>query len=130
MPTSSSVLNSVCVAEAETAWDAWLAGLLRNALAAAPMDMAGLWGVSVRFGLNGIMAGRRDPVALSSVLELISEPTGPGAGIRDPHATEYVMQSLPEQVCTIASISVSNVRAAEFSKAPCCCISSLVMSPH
>ena len=69
----------VCATEAETAWDAWLAALLRNALSAAPMDMAGLWGVAVRFGLNGIIGGRRDAVALSSVLELISEPTGPGA---------------------------------------------------
>jgi len=78
MPASFTVCNSVCAAGAETAWDAWLAALLRNALSAAPMDMAGLWGVSVRFGLNGIIVGRRDAVALSSVLELISEPTGPG----------------------------------------------------
>lgn len=74
-----AVLNSMCTAGAETAWDAWLAALLRDALSAAPMDMAGLWGVSVRFGINGIIAGRRDAVALSSVLELISEPTGPGS---------------------------------------------------
>ena len=73
------LLNFVCATGAETAWDAWLADLLLNALSAAPMDMAGLWGVSVRFGLNGIIIGRRDAVALSSVLELISEPTGPGA---------------------------------------------------
>ena len=57
-------------------WDSWAAPLLRKALQAAPLDFAGLWGVAVRFGLNGLaLAGSSDPQPLCSLLDLISEST-------------------------------------------------------
>ena len=59
-------------------WDSWAAALLRKALQAAPLDFAGLWGVAVRFGLNGLALGGGDPQPLCSLLDLISEPTAAG----------------------------------------------------
>ena len=71
-------MKYVDVAGTESAWDEWAAALLQNALQAAPLDFAGLWGVAVRFGINGLAAAGADARPLSLLLDLISEPSSPG----------------------------------------------------
>lgn len=61
-----------------SAWDEWASALLQKALQTAPLDFAGLWGVAVRFGLNGLVLAGGDSQPMACLLALISEPTAAG----------------------------------------------------
>eukprot|EP00873_Tetraselmis_striata_P035714 jgi/Tetstr1/455978/TSEL_042757.t2 len=61
-----------------SAWEAWLRGLLRASLAGSPLELADMWGLVVRYGVGSLVQGGDDS-RLTTLLELVAEPTEPGA---------------------------------------------------
>jgi len=54
--------------DGSTPWSAWMRGLLRECVAASPLELADMWGLVVRYGVGGLCA-REDTASLSVLLE-------------------------------------------------------------
>ena len=74
-----------CAGTGKSAWDAWARDALSGALAAAPLDMADVWALGVRYGVNGLLhaggPGRGSAPRAGAALGLSLDPNpSPGLG--------------------------------------------------
>lgn len=56
-----------------SAWEAWLRALLRSSLAGSPLELADMWGLVVRYGVDGLIRSA-DHSRLAMLLELVAAP--------------------------------------------------------
>ena len=78
-----------CVAGGQSAWDAWARDLLQDAVRAAPLDLASVWAIALRYGLHGLCQQQHS--GIGRLLELVADFPGPGASL--------VFQQLWGSVC-------------------------------
>ncbi len=60
----------------QSAWDAWARDLFHNAVSTAPLDLASLWSIALRFGLHGLC--ERQHPDIGTLLQLVADFPGPG----------------------------------------------------
>ena len=61
----------VGVADGKSAWDSWARRVVQNAVSSAPLDLASVWSLALRFGLHGLCEKQHN--GIGALLELLAD---------------------------------------------------------